>query len=99
MMRSLYLCVYTPLRALAYGWVLSVLWRWFIVPTFHAEPLRVAQAVGLALVVDFLTLQTPRERKRSDAEFAQEWRWAASYFAVACLLALGGGYVVHRWWL
>lgn len=36
------------------GWVLSMLWVWFIVP-FGVFPLSIAHAVGLSLVIRFLT--------------------------------------------
>lgn len=37
------------------GWALSVLWTWFIVPIFKWPILSIAQAVGLGMVVSFLT--------------------------------------------
>lgn len=37
------------------GYVLSVLWGWFIVPVFAAPALRIPYAVGLALIVSMLT--------------------------------------------
>lgn len=32
------------------GWVLSILWGWFISPLFGLPPLSVASAIGLALI-------------------------------------------------
>lgn len=38
------------------GWVLSVVWNWFIPKTFHGAPvLTIGQALGVALVVSVLT--------------------------------------------
>ena len=37
------------------GYALSVLWGWFMVPTFGLPPLAVAPAIGVSLVVSFLT--------------------------------------------
>ncbi len=37
------------------GWVLSILWGWFMVPIFHLPALGVCQAIGVTLVVRFLT--------------------------------------------
>lgn len=38
------------------GWVLSVVWNWFIPNTFHGAPvLTIGQALGVALVVSVLT--------------------------------------------
>jgi len=40
-----------PLIAILQGWVLTVLWGWFIVPTFRAPELSIAVAIGLTLIV------------------------------------------------
>ena len=38
------------------GWVLHILWGWFIVPTFPAAPsINIPEAMGIALIVGFLT--------------------------------------------
>jgi putative flippase GtrA len=39
------------------GYALSKLWLWFIVSTFGAAPLGIAQSIGLSLIVSFLTHQ------------------------------------------
>ena len=39
---------------LSYGFVLTKLWTWFIVPTFHLIPLTLVQAIGLFLVVNLI---------------------------------------------
>lgn len=38
----------------SYGFVLSELWKWFIVPTFSAEPISWLSAIGLLLVISLL---------------------------------------------
>lgn len=40
------------------GYVLSVLWGWFVVPTFNAPALGIVPAIGIALVVGYLIQQT-----------------------------------------
>lgn len=40
------------------GLVLSVLWGWFVVPVFNAPHLSIASAIGLSLVVSYLTHRT-----------------------------------------
>jgi hypothetical protein len=45
------------LSAMFNGYALSVLWGWFIVPTFNLPPLSVAPAIGVAMVVSYLTHQ------------------------------------------
>ncbi len=44
------------------GYVLSVLWGWFIVPAFNAPPLGLVSAIGIVLVVSFMTHQGQYKR-------------------------------------
>lgn len=37
------------------GYVLTCLWGWFVVPTFALPPLTLAQAIGVSLIVGYLT--------------------------------------------
>ena len=39
------------------GWVLNVLWQWFIVETFGLPAISLGQAIGLGMIVNFLTYQ------------------------------------------
>ena len=39
------------------GWVLSTIWNWFIAPTFEVTQLPFVPAMGLVLVVNYLTHQ------------------------------------------
>lgn len=50
-----YLPVLMFVSAVANGYALSVLWRWFIVPIFYLPALNIPQALGLALVISMLT--------------------------------------------
>lgn len=45
------------------GFVFQTLWAWFIVPTFGLAALTVLQAVGVGLVVSFLTHQSDVQYK------------------------------------
>jgi hypothetical protein len=40
-----------PLIAIFQGWVLTVLWGWFVVPTFRAPELSIPVAIGLTLII------------------------------------------------
>jgi hypothetical protein len=46
------------LAAIWGGYVLSVIWQWFIVPTFNAPVLSIPIALGIWLVVSYVV--TPR---------------------------------------
>lgn len=60
--------IFTTIGSLVRGWILSILWGWFIVP-FGAPALGIAWAIGIAIVVNFLTYQLPNsddERETTD---------------------------------
>lgn len=66
-------CLFTllaiPFGAMLNGYVLSVVWAWFIVPVFGLPEISVAQGLGIALVVGMMTHQdVPLDKE-------QEW-WA-----------------------
>lgn len=54
------------------GWVLSVLWRWFLVP-LGAPALSIPAAIGVAIIVGMLTHQSS---KTDDED------WAAKISAI-----------------
>ena len=43
--------------AILKGFVLSVMWSWFMVPTFSLPEISTVQAIGIALVISYLTHQ------------------------------------------
>lgn len=74
------------------GFVLSVLWSWFIVPVFNAPALRVPYAIGLAIVVSVLT---SKSRKSGDVPDAAE---AILNSLIGCAFFLLIGWVV-KWFV
>ncbi len=52
-----YLFVVLPFGVAWSGYVLSILWGWFLVPVFAVPVLSVPAAIGVALVVSYLTHQ------------------------------------------
>lgn len=54
------------LASIVNGYVLSVLWKWFIVPVFGVTPISIPVAIGIALVVSFLTHKTSYTRNEKD---------------------------------
>lgn len=45
------------ISSLWYGYVLSVIWGWFIAPTFSAPLLSVPAAIGMSAAIRFITWQ------------------------------------------
>jgi hypothetical protein len=53
--------------AILNGWALSILWGWFVVPVFDVPQLGVVSAIGVAMVVTYLTASSSTETKKEDA--------------------------------
>lgn len=77
------------------GWVLSILWGWFIVPTFGAPDISVVQAIGLALVVRFLTASRSIEESDDSISKEEKVQKALVVAVVVPLFALFVGWIVH----
>ena len=93
MIGSLILVISLPFGAVWSGYVLSILWGWFIVPTFEAPTLTVVPAIGLAMVVGYLTKQETAAKDERDA--AERIAGALSSMFVYPLFALIFGWVLH----
>jgi hypothetical protein len=86
----LFLGITIPLVLLR-GWVLSVLWGWFVVTIFHLPPLGIAQAIGISIVITtFFTTTAPNTDKKRDW-----WEPLIEGF-IAPLMGLGMGFIVKQ---
>ena len=77
------------------GYVLTILWTWFIVPVFHLPVLGIVVAIGVSMVVGFLTYQTPPYNSgdvRTDADKFSSAIASALVHPAAYLLI---GWIVH----
>lgn len=45
------------LASILNGWVLSLMWSWFVVPKFGLPPLSIAESIFVAMIVSYLTYQ------------------------------------------
>ncbi len=62
------------------GWVLTMLWGWFVVPTFPNIPsLALIPAIGIAMTMRFLIGQykpaTTEESEKNDRKLTDEEHW------------------------
>lgn len=78
------------------GFVLSILWGWFIVPTFSFPPLNIPSAIGIAIVAGYLTGSTPK-REKDDTPYSEVLIWGASWSIVKPTMALFVGSIVSHW--
>lgn len=80
------------------GLALSILWRWFAVPLLHLPPLSLAGAIGVSLVVSFLTHQYSREEPAETEKQKRERRvHVAAYCILRPLFLLAAGALVRLW--
>lgn len=76
------------------GYALSVLWGWFVAPTFGAPALHIVPAIGVAMVVSYLTHQMHncQEEKKSFREKLVEGTMVA---VLRPSFALFFGWIIH----
>ena len=86
------------LGAMWSGYVLTILWGWFVVPTFGMPPLALVPAIGLAVVVGYLTHQyTPKAAKpEGDGKWDETGRVTA-HMLLRPAFTLLMGWVVKQW--
>lgn len=77
------------------GYALSVLWGWFVVPTFHLPTLSLVQAIGLAMILTYLTYQHV-DAKKGDESFGEMMAKAFPLTLIRPSFALLFGYVLHK---
>lgn len=102
--------VLLAISAICSGYVLSILWGWFIVSTFNLPQLSVAPAIGLVMVISYLTKPLPESKKKKkiaeskeedasikeeDASFVEEIFKGTMRVFLKASLALSIGYIVH----
>jgi hypothetical protein len=66
--KILVLSVATPVSWVMDGWALSLLWKWFVLPTFHIPAPSVAVCVGIVAGFVLLTHQRRTNEKSSTLE-------------------------------
>lgn len=71
------------------GYALSILWGWFIVALFGLPALGISQAMGVSLVVSYMTHQVPPKTEK-ERSFGEEMLLAI----LKPLFALGVGWII-----
>lgn len=72
------------------GVALQMLWGWFIIPIFHLPPLSLLQAIGVAMVVGFLTKQHIPTSKEPGAK-----KELILHIFIQPIAAMAIGYIIH----
>ena len=78
------------------GYVLTILWGWFVVSTFGMPALQLAPAIGLAVVVGYLTHQYIPKMPKEGSSFDQ-MAHSFGHMALKPAMALLVGWIVKAW--
>lgn len=76
------------------GFVFNKLWLWFIVPTFEVTPLRLIEAIGIILFINYLKLKPYKDVKENNIEFWEELGISTVYLIMMAAFVLGIGKLV-----
>jgi len=77
------------------GWALSILWGWFLVPAFGLPEISIPVAIGVALIVGYLTHQ---QQDTSSEDGLGEVMVRSAFMAFGKpLLTLLFGWIVLHW--
>jgi len=86
---------FAALIALAAAWrgyVLSILWGWFVVPGFGAQPISVPLAIGLSMLIGMVT----NHRSMTEAQDPEK-KWMPLWaLTLGPLVVLDMGWVVKQ---
>lgn len=77
------------------AFVLTVLWSWFVVPTFDLRPLAIPAAMGLSLIVGMLSYQETKTYPPDKPTSEVFGEMIGMMFAPLAALAFGA--FVHLW--
>ena len=87
-MVALSLIALTIMASLLNGVALKLLWGWFMIPTFSLPAISLVQAMGIGIMIGFLTQQhIPRDQDAKKEVFLFE--------VVSPVIAIVVGWVVH----
>ena len=82
----------TALGVIVNGYVLSILWSWFIIP-FGLPQLSIAHAIGVGMVMSFLTYQ---HQTSTEADKEKAGINLVVVLIIRPLAILGVGYIVKQ---
>lgn len=89
-----------PLFAMWRGYVLCILWGWFVARTFGLPELGIAQAIGLSYVVTYLTATMPaKQEKEPEGKelLSQQIARGLVFHGLYPTVVLFFGWIVKHW--
>ena len=86
----------TALGVVWSGFALSILWGWFIVPTFGLTTLSIPSAIGVAIMLEYVTHQY-QKKNSSDVEGLAAFGDVIVQAMLRPAIALLVGWIVKQW--
>lgn len=77
------------------GYVLSIMWGWFLVPTFDLPLLKIAPALGISAIFGFMSPSCKKEDDDSDSIGQIVLKSVVKAFAIPAWFLLFGWIVKH----
>ncbi len=85
-----------PLMAVWGGYVLSVMWSWFIIPVFTGAPtLSIPAAIGISIVISYVTRHATNLKEKEDADFDWYAKQTGKMLFIP-LFFLGYGWIIKQ---
>ena len=79
------------------GYALTILWKWFVLAKFNLPIINVPEAIGLAIIIGYLTKQIQLRDKDKDKEPLERCCEALALMVLKPGLALLVGWIVKFW--
>ena len=85
------------LTAVAEGWVITVMWDWFVVPQWGVQSLPIPIAIGLALLINLVAVPYQKGAYAGLDPEEKKVKARSDFFMMVLrpFMVLGVGYVVH----
>ena len=71
------------------GFVLVKLWGWFVVPAFGLPTLSIPVAIGISLIIKYLTIH--RSKTAEDVDMWEAYKFAISFPIMTLII----GWIIH----
>ena len=82
--------------SVANGFVLGILWKWFVVPVFGLSALTLPQSMGIALIVGSLTRTYTGDLATKEEPQGKQLGKRILFSFLSPLLALIIGWIIHQ---
>jgi hypothetical protein len=77
------------------GYVLTVLWKWFVVPAFGLPLINIPTAIGICSIMTFLTMR--HKTGQDERDLSERVSEALILSMISPAIFLFGGWIVKFW--